>query len=511
MDQVNDYDYVIVGAGSAGCVLAARLSEAAGNRVLLLEAGGPDTREDLHSQRGWFTLFGTEVDWAYTTVPQPGLGNLPQSLPQGKVLGGSSSINAMVYLRGHRNGFDTWAAQGAKGWDYEAVLPYFKKMETVEGRDPKYRGDRGPMRPHVAADPNPVSETFLAAAKELGYPMTDDFNGAVQEGAGWHELTIDGGRRQSTATAYLHPAEGRPNLTVRTGALARRLTFDGTRCTGVEYERGGRVEQVRAEAEVIVCGGTVNSPQLLLLSGLGPAGHLREVGIDVVCDLPGVGENLHDHVTLRLVFEARRAIPPAKLDTGEASMSWRSDPSLPGPDMQFMSVHFPFLPPEMQAPPNSYTLAVNIVPDSRGWLRLASADPTAPPLINPRYLAEDSDVRRLLLGLRQARELSAAAAFAEWGPREVLPGDHIQDEKGLRDFIARGASGFIHPVGTCKMGTDDHAVVDPQLRVHGIEGLRVADASVIPTIPSVNTNPAAIMIGEKAADLVLHPASNGRP
>ena len=501
---MNNYDYVIVGAGSAGCVLAARLSEVADNRVLLLEAGGPDTREDLFVPLAWRTLWGTGVDWAYTTVPQPGLGNLPQSWPQGKVLGGSSSINAMVYLRGHRNDFDTWAAQGAKGWGYEDVLPYFKKMETVKGRDPKYRGDSGPLRPQVTADPNPVSETFLAAAKESGYPATDDFNGAVQEGAGWHELTIAGGRRQSTAVAYLHPAGGRPNLTVRTGALARRLTFDGTRCTGVEYERDGSTERVRAEAEVIVCGGTVNSPQLLLLSGLGPAGQLREVGIDVVCDLPGVGENLHDHPRLSLVFEAQRAIPPGKIDTGEASLSWRSDPSLPGPDMQSLFAHFSY-PPHLQAPPNSYRIAIATVPDSRGWLRLASADPTAPPLINPNYLAEDSDVRRLLLGLRKARELNTATAFAEWGPREVLPGGHIQDEKGLRDFIARGTGCYIHPVGTCKMGTDDHTVVDPQLRVHGVEGLRVADASVMPTIVSVNTNAAAIMIGEKAADLVMRP------
>jgi choline dehydrogenase len=510
MVQVNNYDYVIVGAGSAGCVLAARLSEVADNRVLLLEAGGPDTREDLYVPRAWLSLLGTEVDWAYTTVPQPGLGNLPRSWPRGKVLGGSSSINGMAFLRGHRHDFDTWAAHGAKGWGYEDVLPYFKKMETVEGRDPKYRGDSGPMRPHVAADPNPVSETFLAAAKELGYPMTDDFNGAVQEGAGWHELTIDGGRRQSTATAYLHPAGHRPNLTVRTGALARRLTFDGTRCTGVEYQRGDRVERVTAEAEVIVCGGTVNSPQLLLLSGVGPADHLREVGIDVVHDLPGVGENLHDHPLLSLVFEAQRAIPPAKINSGEASMAWRSDPSLPGPDMQSLFIHFPFPPPSMQAPPNGYTVAIATVPASRGWVRLASANPTAPPLINPRYLAEDSDVRRLLLGVRQARELSKSAAFSEWGPREVLPGDHVQDEKGLRHFIARATGSYFHAVGTCKIGTDDQAVVDPQLRVHGVEGLRVADASVMPTIPSGNTNAAAIMIGEKAADLVMHPASDGR-
>ena len=510
MDKVNRYDYVIVGAGSAGSVLAARLSEVADNRVLLLEAGGPDSREDLHIPPAWPTLRGTEVDWAYTTVPQPGLGNLPQSWPRGKVLGGSSSTNVMIFLRGHRNDFDTWAAQGAKGWDYEGVLPFFKKMETVEGRDPKYRGDSGPMRPAVAADPNPLSEVFVAAAKESGYPVTGDFNGAVQEGAGLHELSVAGGRRQSTAVAYLHPAGHRPNLTVLTGALARRLTFDGKRCTGVEYERGGSVEQVRAEAEVIVCGGAVNSPQLLLLSGVGPVGHLREVGINVVHDLPGVGDNLHDHPLLGVVFEARRTIPPGKANYAESSLLWRSEASLPGPDMQFLFIHMPFHPPYMEAPPNSYSFGIATVPDSRGWVRLASADPTAPPLINPNILAEDSDVRRLLLGVRKARELNTAAAFAEWGPREVLPGDHIQDEKGLRDFIARGTGCYFHAVGTCKMGTDDRAVVDAELRVHGVEGLRVADASVMPTIVSTNTNAATIMIGEKAADLVLHPASAQR-
>lgn len=496
------YDYVVIGAGSAGCALAARLSEGDA-RVLLLEAGAEDTREELHIPPAWPALWGTEVDWSFETTPQPGTGNLPHNWPRGKVLGGSSSINAMVYLRGHRNDFDNWAAGGATGWDYSGVLPYFKRMETVENGDPEYRGTSGPMRPRVASDPNPLSRVFLDAAREAGYPTTDDFNGRDGEGAGWHELTISDGRRQSTAVAYLHPAMDRENLTVHTGAYARRLTFEGKRCTGVEYERGGSVETATADAEVIVCGGAVNSPQLLLLSGVGPAAHLREVGVEVVHDLPGVGENLHDHPLLGLVFRADGEIAPGKANHAETSMLWRSDPSLPGPDMQFMFIHVPFHPPHLQAPPNSYTFGIATIPDSRGWVRLASADPKAAPLIHPNYLGEDSDVRRLLLGIERARELNATGAFSEWGTREVLAGDHVQDESGLRDFVSRGTGTYYHPVGTCKMGTDDASVVDPELRVHGIEGLRVADASVMPTVVCVNTNAASIMVGEKAADLVL--------
>jgi choline dehydrogenase len=294
------------------------------------------------------------------------------------------------------------------------------------------------MRPKNAADPNPLSEVFLDAARELDYPTTDDFNGAVQEGTGWHELTIADGKRQSTALAYLHPVMDRPNLTVHTGALARRLTFDGKRCTGVEYERNGSVETATADGEVIVCGGAVNSPQLLLLSGVGPANHLREVGVDVVHDLPGVGKNLHDHPLLGLGFEADGEIAPGKANHAETSMLWRSDPSLDGPDMQFMFIHVPFHPPHLQAPPNSYTFGIATVPDSRGWVRLASADPKAAPLINPNYLGEDSDVRRLLQDIQKAREINTTSAFSEWGTTEVLAGEQIQDEEGLRDFVSRG-------------------------------------------------------------------------
>lgn len=504
---MSSYDFVVVGAGSAGCALSARLSEE-GARVLLLEAGGEDTKEELRIPPAWPALWGTEVDWSFETTPQPGTGNLPHNWPRGKVLGGSSSINAMVYLRGHRDDFDGWAAAGNTGWDYDGVLPYFKKMEAVEGGDPDYRGSGGPMRPKIAADPNPLSEVFLDAAKELGYPTTDDFNGPVQEGAGFHELTIADGERQSTALAYLHPAKDRSNLTVHTGALARRLTFEGRRCTGVEYERNGNVERAAAEAEVVVCAGAVNSPQLLLLSGVGPAEHLREVGVEVVHDLPGVGQNLHDHPLLGLVFEADGEIAPGTANHAETSMLWRSEPGLSGPDMQFMFIHVPFHPPHLQAPPNSYTFGIATVPDSRGWVRLADADPRSAPLINPNYLGEDSDVRRLLLGIEKAREINATKAFSEWGATEVLAGEHIRDEAGLRDFISRGIGTYYHPVGTCKMGVEDDSVVNPELRVRGLEGLRVADASVMPKVVCVNTNAASIMIGEKAAELVLRPGIN---
>ncbi|MGW5364518.1 GMC family oxidoreductase [Actinopolymorpha pittospori] len=505
------YDYIVVGAGSAGCVVAARLSEDKNVRVLLLEAGGPDSLELIHVPPAWTALRGTEVDWNYTTEPQPGTAGLAHTWPRGKVLGGSSSINAMVHLRGHRNDFDTWERQGAEGWGYRDVLPYFRKMEHVENHEPDYRGHGGPMRPAVAAAPNPLSAVFLEAAEELHYPITADFNGSVQEGAGWNELTIADGRRQSTSDAYLRPLMHRSNLTIRTDAQALQLCFDGRRCTGLEYQRGGGIERADADAEVIVCAGAVDSPRLLMLSGVGPADHLREVGIEVVHDLPGVGQNLHDHPVVGLVVEASQEIPAGTANRAEVSMLWRSDPGLPGPDMQIVFIHAPSHPPTFKTPANSYTFGITTVPRSRGWIRLASAHPDQPPLINPNYLDDEEDVRRLLLGIGRARELSEADAFASWRKEEVLPGTSVRGDASLREFIARHARTYYHPVGSCKMGTDVLAVVDPELKVRGLDGLRVVDASVIPSILCVNVNPATIMIGEKAADLIRGRSTSTAP
>lgn len=500
-----DYDYVVVGAGSAGCVVAARLAEDPDVDVLLLESGPADTHPAIAQPPAWPTLWGSDVDHRYHTVPQRGTDGLSHNWPRGHTLGGSSSINAMVYLRGHPSDFDGWAEAGCAGWDYESVLPYFRRMETTYGRDPRYRGTDGPMLP-APAEPevaNALSQIFLDAASESGFPLTDDFNGAHPEGAGWHDLSISGGVRQSTAAAYLHPSRDcRPNLDVATTSRARRLLFDGTHCIGVEFERAGRLVSARARAEVVLSAGTVDSPRLLLLSGVGPAGELEAAGIPVRHDLPGVGRNLHDHPLCGVVYEALQPIPAGRTNLAETSMQWRSSEALSGPDMQLMFIHVPFHPPHLSAPANSFTIAVATIPDARGSIRLTGPDPDMAPLIDPNYLGADSDIRRMMHGLTLAREIAATRAFAPWRGREVLPGPDVTDEAALRAFIARATGTYYHPVGSCAMGTGPGAVVDPELRVHGLTGLRVADASVMPRIVSVNTNAAAIMIGEKAADLI---------
>jgi choline dehydrogenase len=500
-----DYDYIIVGAGSAGCVVAARLAEDPDVDVLVLESGTADSHPAITEPPAWPSLWGSVVDHRYRTVAQPGTDGLSHDWPRGNTLGGSSSINAMVYLRGHPGDFDGWAESGCTGWDYESVLPYFRRMESTRGRDPHYRGTEGPMLPAPAepASANALSQVFLDGAAEAGFPLTDDFNGARPEGAGWHDLSISGGSRQSVAAAYLHPAlASRTNLDVATESRAHRLLFDGNHCVGVEFVRAGRLLTARARAEVVLSAGAVDTPRLLLLSGVGPAGELEAAGVRVRHELPGVGRNLHDHPLCGVVYEALRPIPAGRTNLAETSMQWRSRETLSGPDMQLMFIHVPFHPPHLAAPANSFTIAFATVPEARGSIRLAGPDPEMAPLIDPNYLGAESDMKRMIHGLTVARDIAATQAFAPWRGREALPGPDAADEPALRAFIARATSTYYHPVGSCAMGTEPGAVVDPELRVHGLTGLRVADASVMPRIVSVNTNAATIMIGEKAADLI---------
>jgi choline dehydrogenase len=495
---MSDYDYVIVGAGTAGCVLAARLSERDGARVLLLEAGGPPTL-DLTVPQAWPALAGTEVDWCYATVPQTGTADRAHVMPQGKVLGGSSGINAMAHIRGHRANFERWARDGATGWDYDSVLPYFKRSEHAEGRDPAFRGVGGPLRVAPARNRHPLSQALFDAALEGGIPATEDGNGEQAEGVCWHELNIVDGARQSAAVAYLEPIAHRPGLTVETGALALRVLLDGDRCVGVEYALDGQARRARATEEVVLSAGAVGSPKLLMLSGLGPERHLRELGIDVVEDLLGVGANLHDHPLGGITYEARRPVEPGANNHAEVSALQRTGPDADEPDLQFVFIDVPFHPPALQGPANGYTIAFSVMtPVSRGTLRLAGSDPAQAPRIDPDYLAEQEDMRRMLIGFQWAREIGAASALAEWRGRQVLPEPEVVDAAAARDYVARCTGPYFHLVGSCAIGQ----VVDPQLRVRGVDGLRVADASVMPSIVSANTNATTAMIGERAAALI---------
>ena len=496
------YDYIIAGGGTAGCVLAARLSERADVSVLLLESGPRDTKPELSIPPVWVNLWDTEVDEPYQTEPQTAQDGLVHDWHRGHTLGGGSSINGMIFLRGHRNDFDSWGALGAVGWAWNDVLPYFQRLETVPGGDPTVRGTDGPMRPAPSATPNALSQVFIDAAASLGNPITPNFNGHLQEGVGWHELSITGGFRQSAAVAYLHPAESRSNLTVSTDSRATRLLMSGNRVTGVQFRRDGAQVEAPALREVIVSSGSLESPRLLLLSGVGPADGLRGAGIDVRHDLPGVGRNLHDHPLTSVVFEAERPIADGLTNHAESSMLWRSDPGLAGPDMQLLFAHVPYHLPHRQAPPNSFTLSVTVTPRSRGSVSLRDASPDTAPVVDPRYLSDSSDLDRLVEGVKVAREVAAARPFDGWRGKEVLPGANDTSRAALEAFVRRGTGTYHHPVGTCAMGTGDHSVVSPQLRVHGVAGLRVVDASIIPKIGCVNTNATVTMIAERAADII---------
>lgn len=522
------YQYIIVGAGSAGCVLANRLSEDPNVQVLLLEAGSKDWHPFIHMPAGLAKIVQVKsVNWAYETEPEPNMNNRRMYWPRGKVLGGSSSINAMCYTRGQKEDYDHWAALGNSGWSYQDVLPYFKKSENCERGLTGYHGIGGPLNVQDLIYYNPLSQRFIEAATSLGYPANNDFSGEKQEGIGFYQVTQKNGKRCSTAVAYLKPALNRPNLTVITHALAHRVLVEGTRAVGIEYSQKGNVSKALADKEVILSGGAINSPQLLMLSGIGPAHQLKDKDVKVVQDLPGVGKNLQDHLDACTLYECTQPITYdvirniREVTVGLNYYLFRKGPGTsnvaeaggfvcsPLATDQRPDVQLHFLPALLddhgrnRMKENGMTIhTCDLRPASRGELLLKSAKPNEHPIIHANYLAAEKDVAMMIECVKIARAIFHAKPFTEYLGKEIFPGAKIRTDKEILSFIRQKAETIYHPIGTCKMGNDEMAVVDPELKVRGIEHLRVVDASIMPILLSGNTNAPTVMIAEKAADLI---------